>query len=163
MTRKTDLASHYSTNELKQKYLKSKDPVESRRWHLLWKVSLGWTIKDSAVAVGISYDYAKEVVKKYNDLGETGVENLKSKHKRGKKSLLTKEQLENLGKELESRPSDGGDWNGPKVARWIEKETGVEKVWNQRGWDYIKKAQVLMANSEIQTEKKKSHRTIAIH
>ncbi|MEA5501234.1 helix-turn-helix domain-containing protein [Limnoraphis robusta] len=163
MTRKTDLASHYSTNELKQKYLKSKDPVESRRWHLLWKVSLGWTIKDSAVAVGISYDYGKEIVKKYNDLGETGVENLKSKHKRGKKSLLTKEQLENLGKELESRPSDGGDWNGPKVARWIEKETGVEKVWNQRGWDYIKKAQVLMANSEIQTEKKKSHRTRAIH
>jgi molybdate transport repressor ModE-like protein len=99
MTRKTDLASHYSANELKQKYLKSKDPVESRRWHLLWKVSLGWTIKDSAVAVGISYDYAKEIVKKYNDLGETGVENLKSNHKRGKKSRLTKEQLENLGKE----------------------------------------------------------------
>ena len=28
---------------------------------------------------------------------------------------------------------------GPKVARWIEKETGIEKVWNQRGWDYLKK------------------------
>lgn len=25
------------------------------------------------------------------------------------------------------------------MARWIEKETGVEKVWNQRGWDYLKK------------------------
>ncbi|WP_293108399.1 winged helix-turn-helix domain-containing protein [Moorena sp. SIOASIH] len=30
-------------------------------------------------------------------------------------------------------------WTGPKVARWIEKETGVKKVWNQRGWDYLKK------------------------
>jgi hypothetical protein len=28
---------------------------------------------------------------------------------------------------------------GPKMARWIEKETGIEKVWNQRGWDYLKK------------------------
>jgi hypothetical protein len=25
------------------------------------------------------------------------------------------------------------------VARWIEKETHVEKVWHQRGWDYLKK------------------------
>jgi hypothetical protein len=40
---------------------------------------------------------------------------------------------------LKSRPEDGGIWTGPKVARWIEKETGREKVWNQRGWDYLKK------------------------
>jgi hypothetical protein len=40
---------------------------------LLWKVSLGWTLKNSAVAVGINYDYAKEVLKKYNELGEKGV------------------------------------------------------------------------------------------
>ena len=25
------------------------------------------------------------------------------------------------------------------MARWIQKETGVEKVWKQRGWDYLKK------------------------
>ena len=37
------------------------------------------------------------------------------------------------------RPADGGIWTGTKVARWIEKENGVEKVWNQRGWDYLKK------------------------
>ena len=26
------------------------------------------------------------------------------------------------------------------MARWIEKVTGIEKVWNQRGWDYLKKS-----------------------
>jgi hypothetical protein len=26
------------------------------------------------------------------------------------------------------RPADGGIWTGTKVARWIEKENGVEKV-----------------------------------
>ncbi|MDY7024450.1 MAG: IS630 family transposase [Cyanobacteria bacterium J06592_8] len=142
MPKKATLAKHYSSLELKQKYLKSKDKVESRRWHLLWKVSLGWTIKNSAIAVGINYDYAKEIVSKYNDWGEKGVENLKNKyrqHKGAKKSLLTELQLEKLGKELESKALDGGIWTGPKVARWIEKETGVEKVWNQRGWDYLKK------------------------
>ena len=59
MPKKAYLSSHFSSDELKQKYLKSQDSIESRRWHLLWKVSLGWTIKNSAVAIGINYDYAE--------------------------------------------------------------------------------------------------------
>ena len=142
MPKKAYLASHFSSNELKQKYLKSQDCVESRRWHLLWKVSLGWTIKNSALAVGINYDYAKEILQKYNKLAEQGVKNRKNKHlnsRGGKKPLLTPQQLEKLAQELESRPADGGIWTGPKVARWIERENCLEKVWNQRGWDYLKK------------------------
>jgi hypothetical protein len=53
------LANQFSSDELKQKYLRSQDFVESRRYNLLWKFSLGWTLKSSAIAVGISYDYAK--------------------------------------------------------------------------------------------------------
>jgi molybdenum-dependent DNA-binding transcriptional regulator ModE len=41
--------------------------VEGRRWHLLWKVSLGWSLKNSALAVGINYDYARKIVKRYNN------------------------------------------------------------------------------------------------
>nr|WP_317269531.1 winged helix-turn-helix domain-containing protein [Arthrospira sp. PLM2.Bin9] len=142
MPRKATLVNHYSSSELKQKYIKSQDAVESRRWHLLWKVCLGWTIKEAALAVGIIYEYGKDIVKKYNDLGEKGVENLKNKnreHRGAKPPLLSQEDLKKLSKELESRPSDGGVWNGPKVARWIEKEKGIKKVWNQRGWEYLKK------------------------
>lgn len=142
MPRKAYLAPHFSSDQLKQKYLKTTEPVASRRWHLLWKVSLGWTLKNSASAVGINYDYAKEILKKYNELGKEGVENLKNKsplRRGGKQSLLTEKQLEKLAQKLKSKPSDGGMWTGPKVARWIEKENGVEKVWNQRGWDYLKK------------------------
>jgi hypothetical protein len=47
MPRIAYLVPHYSSDELKQKYIKSRDPVESRRWHLLWKVSLGWSIKNN--------------------------------------------------------------------------------------------------------------------
>lgn len=142
MPKKAHLAPHLSSGELKKKYLKSSDSVESRRWHLLWKVSLGWTIKNSAIAIGISYDYAKEIVSKYNHLGEKGIENLKNKTPRkrgGKKSLLTEQQIEKLKEALKSSPADGGIWTGPKVAHWIEQETGIEKVWKQRGWDYLKK------------------------
>ncbi len=143
MPRKAYLEKHHSSEELKKKYLNSKDSVESRRWHLLWKLSLGWTLKNSALAVGLNYSYSKEILKNYNKSGEEGVKNLKKKREKqsgGKKPLLTEEQLQKLSKELESSPSaEDGIWTGPKVARWIEKETGREKVWNQRGWDYLKK------------------------
>lgn len=63
MPRKASLAN---SEELKHKYRTSQDSVESKRWHLIWKISLGWSIKNSAIAIGINYDYAKEIVKKYN-------------------------------------------------------------------------------------------------
>ncbi|MEH2082053.1 MAG: helix-turn-helix domain-containing protein [Nostoc sp.] len=130
MPKKAYLANHLNSDERKQKYLKSQDGVESRRWHLLWKVSLNWTLKNSAIAVGINYDYAKKILKKYNELGAEGVKNLKNQHhgsKRGNKSLLSDEQLEKLAKELESRPADGGIWTGPKVARWIEIDAAISE------------------------------------
>ena len=105
MPRKTHLVPHFSSPELKSKYLKSQDPIESRRWHLVWKVSLGWTIKNSAIAVGINYDYGKEILKKYNVLGEEGLKNLKNKklrHRGGKKPLLTEKQLEKLAERIKS-------------------------------------------------------------
>ena len=111
MPRKAHLEKHHSSEELKKKYLSSKDSVESRRWHLLWKVSLGWTVKNSALAVGINYNYGKEILKRYNKLGKKGVKNLKNKNRKqsgAKKLLLTEQQLQKSSQELKSRPSDGG-------------------------------------------------------
>ena len=51
---------------------------------------------------------------------------------------------------LEAKPKDGGIWTGPKVARWIEQETGREKVWNQRGWDYLKKHEYSWIKTNIE-------------
>jgi transposase len=143
MPRIAYLSKRYSSEELKNRYLTSRDPIEARRWHLVWKVSIGWTIKNSAIAVGLEYEYSKEIVKKYNSQGEEGIKNLKKTVKTkngGKQKLLNPQQLEKLIQAIEKRPIDGGIWTGAKVARWIEKEIGVEKVWNQRGWDYLKKS-----------------------
>jgi hypothetical protein len=49
MPRKLELVPHLSEAELKNRYRKAKDRVEARRWHLLWKVALGWTAKDRAL------------------------------------------------------------------------------------------------------------------
>jgi hypothetical protein len=59
MPKKAYLANHFNSHALKQKYLKSQDSVESRRWGVLWKVSLGWTIKKSALALGCEYSWQR--------------------------------------------------------------------------------------------------------
>jgi len=44
-------------------------------------------------------------------------------------ALLNAEQLEQLRSSLKQTPPDKGLWTGPKVADWIAKKTGREKVW----------------------------------
>lgn len=95
------------------------------------------------MAIGISYGYAQRIIINYNQYEVEGVvvkPRREEKHRVGKASLLSDQQFQKLTQALDSRPSDGGIWTGVKVARWIEKETGKRKVWNQRGWDYLKKS-----------------------
>jgi len=140
MTKKAHLEAHFSNCELKARYLSTADKVERRRWHLLWLVSEKWTIKQAAKGVGLNYDYAREIVKDYNERGEEGVRNRhKGRKSSRKKALLNETQLEELKECLKKQPVDQGIWTGPKVAAWIAQKTGKEKVWPQRGWDYLKK------------------------
>lgn len=41
MPKQAYLASHLSVHELKQKYRTCQEQVETRRWHLLWKIAVG--------------------------------------------------------------------------------------------------------------------------
>ena len=140
MAKKADLIPHLSSSQLKTRYLSTTDRVESRRWHLIWLVSQKWTIKQAAIVVGLNYDYALDIVSGYNQQGETAIANgYRQPKKRPSHALLNSQQLEKLRDIFKGSPSDKELWTGPKVAQWIEKETGREKVWPQRGWDYLKK------------------------
>jgi hypothetical protein len=75
MVRKAYLHPYLTSKELKTRYLCSSDRVESRRWHLLWLVSQQWTIHQASQVIGLNYDYAKEIVKAYNQQGEKAIAN----------------------------------------------------------------------------------------
>lgn len=139
MTRNTHLIPYLSAQELKHRYRQATDAVEARRWQLLWLISRQNTIKEAAEVMGINYDYARKIVKSYNQGGEAAI--IKKKppgKKRPLHALLNSEQLEELRKSLKGEPPDQGIWTGRKVAAWIAKKTGKEKVWAQRGWEYLK-------------------------
>lgn len=139
MPRKLTVIPHLSSTELKDRYQTSHDPVESRRWHLLWLVSDHYTLTAAAEAVGFNYDYARRIVRTYNAEGATSVRNRRrDKRPDQSRSLLNEHQLEALKERLNSPPDDGGVWSGPKVARVMAHLLGRDHVWPQRGWDYLK-------------------------
>ncbi len=138
MPPKAHLESHLTAEELKIRYRQAENTTESRRWHLLLLISRNWTIKQAAQVIGINYDYAKEIVQRYNREGPDSVKNRsRDRQPPPAKSLLNPEQQEELRQALRGLAPDGGTWTGPKVARWIAEKTGNAHVWPQRGWDYL--------------------------
>lgn len=51
MGRKLQIKSHYSVEELKARYRACHDPVEARRWQLIWLVTAGKTLTAAAEAI----------------------------------------------------------------------------------------------------------------
>lgn len=140
MTRVAHLQPYLSEEELKNRYRRATNPVSARRWQLLWLIAQKKTIKEASALVGINYDYAREIVKSYNQKGEKWIIQKQSIiRKSPNHTLLNGEQLEELRVILKEAAPDEGVWTGPKVAEWIAQRTGKEKVWKQRGWDYLKK------------------------
>jgi len=59
------------------------------------------------------------------------------------RALLDEAAEEELSEALQGPPPawvGGGMWSGPKVALWIAKRNGLEKVHLQRGFEYLRRA-----------------------
>ena len=85
----------------------------------------------------------RQVARRYD---ERGVEGLGDRRHRNpgarERALLDEEGQAELREALEGPPPafvGGGMWSGPKVARWIERRNGLEKVHAQRGFEYLRK------------------------
>lgn len=139
MPRHAHLEAHLSHEELRQRYRAAKDPIELRRWQLIWLVSQKRTLKQASEVVGLNYDYAREVLKAYN---QGGVEALRNRQQERRaptpKRLLSAAQEAELKEALKQAPDDEGKWTSRKVAQWISEKLS-RKVRPQRGWDYLKR------------------------
>lgn len=82
--------------------------------------------KDIAQIVRCSQRWVEKLIKHYNEEGPNGLFDKRKRNKREK--LLNHELVQELEKALESRPSDGGLWAGPKVALWMSDKLGCPVV-----------------------------------
>jgi transposase len=107
-------------------------------------MSLGDSIREVAGTVGYSEKWVREIARRYESEGAEGLGDRRHANPGAKERALLDEEgrAELRAALLAGPPPGGGMWSGPKVARWIEARTGLEKVHVQRGWEYLRKARM---------------------
>jgi transposase len=122
-------------------YRKATDPVLRTHLLMVWRMSLGDSTWEVAGLVGYSQKWVREIARRYHSEGVEGLGDRRHGNPGAKeRALLDEEGQARLRRALlEEAPPGGGMWSGPKVARWIEARTGLEKVHAQRGWEYLRK------------------------
>lgn len=137
MPRALQLAQHLSAETLYHRYRNASDPVERSHWHVIWLKSKGLSSLQIHETTGFSQTWICALIHRYNEHGADGLRDQRHDHP-GAEAMLDEVARNELSRLLDDgNAPDGGPWNGPKVARWIEKRTGREHVHDQRGWDYL--------------------------
>ena len=141
MPKRLQLSPHASTEELEHRYRKAKDPVERSRYQIVWLLSAGRTTGEVCEVTGYSPGWVRRIARRYNGWGVEGLGDRRHANPGAKeRALLDEEGEAELLEALEGPPPGGGMWSGPKVARWIERRNGLEKVHVQRGFEYLRRA-----------------------
>lgn len=131
------LAEHFTTDELRQRYRSNTDPVERSHWQVIWLKSQGYSTPEIASVTDYSPNWIRTLIHRYNEDAAAGLQDQRLAFK-GAPPMLSSEQQAKLDRLLDTEKApDGGPWTGPKIARWIERETGRGHVHAQRGWDYL--------------------------
>ena len=66
MARTLTLHPHLTADEMFTAYKAASDPPTARRWHALWLIATGRSGKDAAAVVGLSADWLRDLVRRYN-------------------------------------------------------------------------------------------------
>lgn len=132
----TAISPHLSATELEQGYRTATEPIAKSHFHALWLLSRGYDIDETAEVLSFSTRWVRILIERYNkggpsQLGDQRVNN------GTEPTILTPDALSNLKARLKTPPDDGGQWTGPKIARWLAQYHGFKSVHDQRGWDAL--------------------------
>jgi transposase len=141
MSEKRNSSEQSESRRLESLYRKASDPVLRTHLLMVWRMLVGDSIREVAEMVGYSEKWVREIARRYHSEGLEGLGDRRHGNPGAKQRALLDEEGQAELREalLEGSPPGGGMWSGPKVARWIEQKTGLEKVHAQRGWEYLRK------------------------
>ena len=89
-----------------------------------------------AELLSFSTRWVRILIHRYNDGGPDRLGDQRASNG-AEPTILTPEALTGLQKRLKTPPDDGGQWTGPKIARWLAGFHGRKSVHDQRGWDAL--------------------------
>lgn len=132
----TAITPHLSSSELEHRYETASEPIAKSHFHALWLLSRGYDLDEVADLLSFSTRWVRSLIKRYNaggpeQLGDQRVNN------GTEATILTADALAALKERLQTPPDGGGQWTGPKIARWLARFHGLKSVHNQRGWDAL--------------------------
>jgi transposase len=132
----TAIKPHLSSAELEHHYETAAEPIAKSHFHALWLLSRGYDIEETAEILSFSTRWVRNLIKRYN---EGGPERLGDQrvYNGTEPTILTPAALEALKQRLRTLPDDGGQWTGPKIARWLAQFHKLKSVHDQRGWDAL--------------------------
>ena len=137
MSRTLLLADHLPAEQVRARYRACRDATERAHWQVIYLKTQQRTADEIAAVVGYSAYWVRTLIHRYNDGGPEVLADRRHEHP-GAAPMLGPEQQAALDAELATGTApDGGLWNGPKVARWIEEATGREHIHDQRGWEWL--------------------------
>lgn len=132
----TTIKPHLSTAELEGRYETAAEPIAKSHFHALWLLSRGYDLDEVAEILSFSTRWVRILIKRYNECGPDLLGDQRV-HNGTEPTILTPEALAALKERLQTVPDDGGQWSGPKIARWLASFHGLEAVHDQRGWDAL--------------------------
>ena len=141
MSERGNSSGESESSQLESLYRKASDPVLRTHLLMVWRMSLGDSIREVAGMVGYSQKWVREIARRYESEGVKGLGDRRHANPGARQRALLDEEGQAELREalLEGSPPGGGMWSGPKVARWIEERTGLERVHAQRGFEYLRK------------------------
>ena len=132
----TAIKSHLSVTELEHRYKTASEAIAKSHFHALWLLARGYSIEQVAALLSFSTRWVRILIERYNEGGPERLGDQRA-HNGTEPKILTPEALAALRERLKSPPDDGGQWTGPKIARWLADFHGLVSVHDQRGWDAL--------------------------
>jgi transposase len=132
------IVEHLSVTELEQRYRAARDATEARHTQAVWLLAQGRSVLDVAGVLAFAPRWVEELAARYNAHGPAALGDQRRRNGRAA-SVLTAAVLAALAERLKAPPDDGGRWTGPKVALWMARRLGVERVHPQRGWEALRR------------------------
>ena len=130
----TTIAAHVSVEALRERYVSSADVMEARHFQTIWLLAKGHSVGDVSEMTSFGRRWIEQLVARYNAEGPDALGDLRRRNGAPAR-VLTPEVLAKLRVRLQEAPDDGGLWTSVKVAAFLARELGLEKVAVQRGWE----------------------------
>ena len=132
------IVGHLSVAELEARYRAARDVTEARHFQAIWLLAQGRTVLEVAEVLAFVPRWVEQLAARPNASGPAALGDRRRRNGKAA-SLLTEAVLAALAERVRTPPEDGGLWSGPKVAAWMARRLGLQRVHPQRGWEALRR------------------------